>query len=302
MRSTNPLITACGAAVAIFGICGTAPAETADMPKGLSASKPATTGSTDVATSNFESAVKPVQDKEKDKDTTEAKISAGGLFTAGNTQSRAITSGATFRLRRGDNQLSIVGAGNYASARPQGETATKRTVQNVQGKARYDRFLTPVVALFGSASARNDRFQGLDLRLNLDPGVALYVVDEKTRQLWTEMGYDYQHDIRNPAALQTARLTDPTLAATEDRHSCRAFVGYNDTLNSNVSMTTGLELLQAVVRTENRRINWDIALNAAVAGKLSVATTFTLRYDHHPLPGIKNTDAIEAVSLVYTLM
>ena len=285
--------------LAVGSCCGVAAAEE-DLAQGLAKSKTATSGTTDVATSTFEAGTKP---NEEDKDTTEAKISAGGLFTSGNAQSTSITSGANFRLRRSQNQLTAAAAANYASARPQGETTTKKTVENFQGKTRYDRFISPVFVLFGSASLRSDRFQGLDLRLNLDPGFALYVVDTKTRQLWSELGYDYQHDVRNEAALlDAARLKNLTLSKTEDRHSGRLFLGYNDSFNQNVSVSTGLEFLQALAHTQNRRLNWDISLSSAIAGKLSAATTFTLRYDHNPLPGIKHTDAIESVSLVYTLM
>jgi putative salt-induced outer membrane protein len=299
MRQWRSIGVALGTTLAVSLFCEISRAEEDNLAKGLSSSKPATTGSTDVATSNFEAGAKS---SEEAKDTTEAKISAGGLFTAGNAQSTSMTSGANFRLRRSENQLTAAAAANYATARPQGEAATRKTVENFQGKTRYDRFLTPVLAMFGSASLRSDRFQGLDLRLNLDPGVALYAVDTKTEQLWSELGYDYQHDIRNQTALDAARLKDPTLSKTEDRHSGRLFIGYNDSFNKNVSISTGIEFLQALAHTENRRINWDISLSSAIAGKLSVANTFSLRYDHNPLPGIKTTDAIESVSLVYTMM
>ena len=299
MNFKGSLGSALLAGVTISSFCAVSRAEGEVLAKGLTSSKTATSGSTDVATSTFEAGAKP---DEEAKDTTEAKISGGGLFTAGNAQSTSITSGANFRLRRSENQFTAAAAANYATARPQGEPSTRKTVENFQGKSRYDRFLTPVVALFGAASLRSDRFQGLDLRLNLDPGVAFYAVDTKTSQLWSEIGYDYQHDIRNQTALDVARVKDPTLPKTEDRHSGRLFLGYNDSFNKNVSISTGLEFLQALAHTENRRINWDISLSSAIAGKLSVANTFSLRYDHHPLPGIKTTDAIESVSLVYTLM
>lgn len=269
------------------------------LAKGLSTSKPATTGTTNVATNTFEAAAKL---EEEAKDTTEAKVSAGGLFTAGNAQTVSVTSGANFRLRRGMNQLTAAAAANYARARPQGQPESKKTVENFQAKTRYDRFFTAVLAGFGSASLLSDRFLGLDMRLNLDPGIAFYAVDTKTTQLWSEIGYDYQHDVRNQTALDVGRQKDPTLGKTDDRHSGRFFIGYRDSFNESVSLSTGLELLQALSRTENRRVNWDISLQSALAGKLSIANTFTLRYDHNPLPGIKTTDAIESVSLVYTLM
>ncbi len=255
----------------VFGAlayCGVGFAED-DLATGLQKSKTATSGSTDVATNTFEAGAKLGDEA---KDTTEAKINAGGLFTSGNAQSTSITSGANFRLRRSENQLSAAAAANYAAARPQGETATRKTVENFQAKTRYDRFVTPVFALFGAASFRSDRFQGLDARLNLDPGFAFYVLDTKTTQLWTEIGYDYQHDVRNQTALVTARLKDPTLQKSEDRHSGRLFLGYNDSFNKNVSLSTGIEMLQALAHTENRRINWDTSLSSSLAGKLSIAT------------------------------
>lgn len=287
----------------ISGVCtysGRSWAQSSDvLAKGLVASKPASTGSTTVATNTFEAANKLEGEA---NDTTEAKLSAGGLFTAGNAQTVSVTSGLNFRLRRGMNQLSLAAAANYARAKPQGQVESKKTVENFQGKTRYDRFVTEVLAGFGSASFLSDRFLGLDARLNLDPGLAFYAVDSKNTQLWLELGYDYQHDVRNSSALEAARANDAGLTKTEDRHSGRAFVGYRDSFNSNVSLSTGLEFLQALTHTENRRVNWDVSIQSAIAGKFSVANTFTLRYDHHPLPGIKNTDAIESVSLVYTLM
>jgi putative salt-induced outer membrane protein len=146
----------------------------------------------------------------------------------------------------------------------------------------------------------------LDLRLNLDPGVAYYFIDEKPVQLWTELGYDYQYDLRTVDAVRAANATlaegDERLSRKEDRHSGRLFVGYVTAFNDQVSLTSGLEYLQALVDTENWRLLADIGINATLSGKLSLSTTLTVRYDHNPLPEIKNTDTIESVSLVYTLL
>ena len=59
-------------------------------------------------------------------------------------------------------------------------------------------------AVFGAVSARHDRFQGLELRINLDPGVSYYFIDEEKQQLWLEGGYDFQHDIRRDDAIADA--------------------------------------------------------------------------------------------------
>lgn len=277
--------------------------DTAPMAKGLSASKTATSGSTEVATSGYEAPAKI--DDEKANDTTVAKIAGGALMASGNSRSMATTASGTFRLRRTQNQLSVAAAANYATARPAGEKTMQKTVENYQAKSRYDRFIAKHVALFGAASLRKDRFQGLDWRLNLDPGFAYYLLDIKTTQLWTEIGYDYQYDVRTRDALAKANAGLPTqdrLERTQGRHSGRLFLGYNDTFNEHVGLMTGFEYLQALAASENWRLVADAGINATLSGKLSISTTFALRYDHNPLPGIEKVDTIESVNLVYTLL
>lgn len=280
-------------------------ADNADpMAKGLMAPKAAAVGATEVAGSGFESQAKP--DTALANDTTEAKISAGALATSGNARSLSMTSAGTLRLRRGKNQLSVAAAMNYAKARPVGEKRMQQTVENYQAKTRYDRFVAEHVAVFGALSLRKDKFQGLDVRLNLDPGVAYYFIDKKPTQLWTELGYDYQYDLRTLDAVRTANeaITDPSLRLSrkQDRHSGRLFLGYISAFNDHVAVTSGIEYLQALAATENWRLVADAGINASLSGKFSLSTTVTMRYDHNPLPGIKNVDSIESVSLVYTLL
>jgi putative salt-induced outer membrane protein YdiY len=49
-------------------------------------------------------------------------------------------------------------------------------------------------------------------------------------------------------------------------------------------------------------LNWDVALTSKIAGNFSLATTFTLKYDHHPLPDVEKLDTLTALSLVYQLL
>lgn len=271
---------------------------------GLAAPKTATTGSTEVATSSFEGQAKP--EVKASNDATEAKLSAGALVTTGNARAMSTTAAGTFRLRRSENQLSVAAALNYAKSKPPTETRMATTAENYQGKARYDRFVSKHVALFGALSLRKDEFQGLDVRLNLDPGVAYYFIDDKPVQLWTELGYDYQYDLRTLDAVRAANATlavgDEQLSRKQSRHSGRLFVGYVTAVNDNVSLTSGVEYLQALTETENWRLVADAGINATLSGKLSLSTTLTVRYDHNPLPKLQKTDTIESVNLVYTLL
>ena len=73
-------------------------------------------------------------------------------------------------------------------------------------------------------------------------------------------------------------------------------------MNEHVTFNTGLEYLQGIPETERWHLNWDVGLSSAIGGDFSLATTFSLKYDHAPLPAVKKIDTVTAVSLVYTLL
>jgi len=155
------------------------------QPESLLKGNKATEGNTDVASSGFEM---PYHAKPDSKDATEFVISAGGLASAGNSRSLAVTSAGKFRLRRGSDQLGAGISANYAESAIDKGQGLQTTVENFQGKLRYDRFLAGSFAAFGALSARHDRFQGLDLRISLDPGFSYYLIDQAEQQMWLEAG------------------------------------------------------------------------------------------------------------------
>ncbi len=267
---------------------------------GLMQQSSASSGSTEVGGGGFAAATKPA---EESKDATELKISAGGLLATGNTRSMSGTTALALRVRRTDNQLSADAAANYAQAAPSPDEDRVTTVENLQGKLRYDRFVTGSLAGFVALTARRDRFQGLNLRLNLDPGFAYYVIDEAKTQLWAEAGYDLQYDVRRDSAREEALASTGQLPdKTETRHSARVFVGYSNALSEMVTFKTGVEYLQGLPETQYWRLNWDSALSSQIGGNFSVATSLSVRYDNAPLPTKESTDVLTAVSLVYTLL
>ncbi|MGC4093308.1 MAG: DUF481 domain-containing protein [Polyangiaceae bacterium] len=257
----------------------------------------ASSGKSDITSETFDSTKKPAEAK----DTTEAKIVAGGLLATGNSRSLAATALGSVRTRRGANEASAAVAVNYGRAAKPGEDM-ETTVENYQGKLRYDRFVTDNLAAFLSLSGRKDRFQGLTLRLNLDPGVAYYFIDDPKQQLWGEAGYDLQFDVRRNDAINAAAATGVVLDKADTRHSARLFAGYRNNVNEHVTFNTGLEYLQGLPDTEYWRLNWDVGLTAALGSRFSLATTFALRFDNHPLPNVKELDTLSSVNLVYQLL
>jgi putative salt-induced outer membrane protein len=270
----------------------------AQRPSGLLAQAPATSGSTEVAKEGFQ-AVGARPAPEESKDTATLKLTFGGFLSQGNSRTIALTGAADYFIRRGESAFSALGAVNYGrSAAGDGE-AYATTVENYQGRLRYDYFFATSVAGFFSVSARRDRFQGLDLRLNLDPGFAYYFVDEKSQRLWAELGYDLQYDLRNQDFIDAALPV--VIEDSEVRHNIRGFFGYDNQLTEALKFAAGLEYLQNVTAAENARLNFDAGLTAQVNQDFSIGTTVSIKFDNNPLPGVQKMDLIMALNLVYTM-
>lgn len=295
MIRISSLTPACASALLL-----TSTAFAQSLPQGASEQKPASEGKTQVANQGFQAAARPGEDK----DVSEAQLAAGGLITEGNSKQLALTGAATFKLRRGKSQYSAAAALNFAraSSKDTPQQGMQTTVENLQGNARYDYFFAEHWSAFLSVSAWRDRFQGLDLRLNLDPGIAYYLIAEKKQQLWFEGGYDLQYDIRRDAEIEAAAAEGQALAKTDVTHSARLFAGFQNKVNERVGFSTGLEYIQSVETLHKWRLNWNAALTSNIAGRFSTAVTLSLRYDNAPLPGVQTTDILTAFNLVYALM
>lgn len=269
---------------------------------------PATSGSTDIAKGGYVTSTAQPSDEDP-KEATTFNIAGGGLFSAGNSKTVAFTSSANFRMRRDEHQLSVAGVANYAKAAKKGE-GMETTVENYQGLLRYDYFFNDKVSLFLQSTGRYDRFQGLDLRLNIDPGVAYYFINTKLHRLQGELGYDFQYDIRrNEARVQP--LPDdapagtpplPLLDKTQALHNSRLFVGYENSLRKEASIIASGEYLQNFADFDRFRLIFTVGLKSNLSDKLAIATTYTLRYENKPLPTVEKSDQIAAINLVYTFL
>jgi putative salt-induced outer membrane protein len=273
----------------------------AEQPSALSNQAPASAGTTQVAQTGFQQAAERPGDEFKDS--SRLKLSAGGFLSTGNARSLSLTASGDYFLRRLENQFEITAAANYGRSAVGSSGPTNPTVANYQARARYDRFFTSQIAGLIGVSALRDRFQGLDLRLSIDPGVAYYFIDQKSQRFWTELGYDLQYDVRRQEFIDAAALETPpvVLNETEVRHNVRLFVGYDNQVSQAVKFNLGVEYLQNVQAAKNARVNVDAGLTSQLSGNFSVAATVSVRYDHNPLPGVEKTDVISALNLVYTL-
>ena len=305
MRSAIGLLAA---SFCVFAARDALAADPPTMPAETVKANTATKGATDVAKGGFATGGLPAEDDPRHA--TEASVAAGGLFSSGNARTVALTTAGKLKVRRDEHQFGLQLAANFARAGKKGESV-ETSVENYQGLLRYDYFFTQSIAAFLQASARRDRFQGLNLRANIDPGLAYYVINTKKQVLRAEGGYDLQYDVRRDASrTQTpepaapgapAPAPLPLLDKTQTLHNIRLFAGYENKLYKEVSMVTGLEYLQNVSDLGTYRLVFDIGIKSSVANNLAVAMTYTMRYENKPLPSVETTDSIASVNLVYTL-
>lgn len=241
-------------------------------------------------------------------DATTIAVSAGGLLTTGNSRTLALTGSGAFDTRFGANGVGASLLGNYGQGAPLGSPITA-SAENLQGRLRYDRYFLEQASAFLLLTGRHDRFQGLDLRLNVDPGVKYLFVKSKPQALWGELGYDFQYDVRRDDARAVVDADkNPVLDAsgapvlldkTKVDHSGRAFVGYRQAFNKEVTFSAGLEYLQSVVASTRWRLNFEALLAAKIAGGLAFGFGVTTRYDHDPLPQKTEIDSAASASLIY---
>jgi putative salt-induced outer membrane protein len=325
MSTSHRIVSTAGLALGLViasfspGLAWAAPPEEPNVPTGTASQGNASSGSTELGTGDKFSTAKDVGTDDAEapadphaNDATEFDISLGGIFSTGNSRSLALTGLSNFRLRRTIHQFSASLAGNYGAT---GIVDTRRyetTVGNVQGLVRYDVFFAKRWTAFLQTTARHDTFQGLELRLNVDPGVAFYALNKTKHRLWFEAGYDFQYDLRTDEArvlvdadgnpvldMNGDTQIDPNIDPFLLNHAARLFAGYSNKLSDKVSFDTGLEYLQSVILARRMRLNYLAAINTQLAERFSLAVTFTLRYENDPLPGVRKLDTISAFSLAY---
>jgi putative salt-induced outer membrane protein len=241
-------------------------------------------------------------------DGTSVSVSAGGVSTTGNSRLLALTANGIFEKRFNRNGVGLSLLANYGRSAAPGESI-KTTTENLQGRMRYDRYVMDEASFFLITTGRHDRFQGLDLRLNIDPGFKYLFLKEQVNALWAEGGYDFQYDLRRNDARQVldpsgAPVVDAAgnpilLARTATDHSTRLFAGFRHGFNEQVTLAAGLEYLQSVVDSARNRINFDALFAAKVGGGLALGVGFGARYDHAPLPGKEKLDTTANLSLIY---
>ena len=236
-----------------------------------------------------------------------ATAEAGAVITTGNSENTNLTGGIKVSRRTGDNKLEIAGAAAYAEASTSfatdlngngtigpNEISTKKSVtaEALEGKLRYDRFLTDANSLYIAAIARRDLPAGKRFVASLQAGYSRQLYKTAKHEVVGELGYDFSYE-------QLVGTIDPTTMQETDNtlsiHSARAFLGYKGAVSDTTTVDASFEYLgnintlDTVYGTksgffDDSRINASAGVTAKVGKDLSLNITYAIKFDNVPAP------------------
>ncbi len=235
----------------------------------------------------------------------------GVLFTAGNSSTLALSSGANLELKKLKNRFRFEFVGNVAAgdANLDGKFDFSGDDSEVSGlflgaNTRYDRFVVPGASLYILGGAFHDPFQHLTVRPHVQLGVSKEIVKNDKHLLVGEVGADYAMEMYgyydslkyNPDGV-AAPGTNPTHII-----SGRLYLKYGLTLAPNLLFSQEVEGLPGGTTDPERRfsarLNSITALNVQITKGVGLKFGLTGAFNFTPPEGTKPYDIATTVNLV----
>ncbi len=224
---------------------------------------------------------------------------AGLILTTGNARTTTLSAGAKASRKAGKNKFELDVGGAFArsslfiadDADSSGdidaneyERLSQTTARMLEGKARYDRFLSDADALYISLQGLTNKPAGKEFTGGGQLGYSRTAFKNDKHSLVTEAGYDYSYE-------------KPVTGDGWSNHSLRAFAGYESKLTKDSGFDASVEALfnvnefdvptrpmDPVGAFEDARVNTQLALTTKLFEDISFRFGFGARYDNVPSP------------------
>jgi hypothetical protein len=238
-----------------------------------------------------------------------ASAEASLIATTGNSRATTLSGGAKAERKDGPNKVAGEVNGNYArSTIPAGRdldmngtidndseiAETKATTaKNALGKLRYDRFLTESNSLYVSGQIGFDKPAGKDLFGGGQVGYSRQLYKTPRHEAKGEVGYDLTYE-------------NLTIGPSMTIHSARVFAGYKGglrfettadgkeeattTAEASVEGLFNVNTLEVATGDhsagpfEDTRINGMVGVTTKLLKNISLAVSFTAKFDNVPAP------------------
>jgi putative salt-induced outer membrane protein YdiY len=242
----------------------------------------------------------------------EAELAAelGGAWSAGNTDTRTVTTSYSAAYRFHRNQISSKGGlilgsakldadGDGTLSELEREADRVETARKAQALVRYDRFMTERGSLYSLAGAYTDPYAGYDSRYNAQWGYSHLVFakrDGPEQELaitlvHAELGFDLARE-------DYAEGVEPEIAW---KPSARAGLTLQQRITPGLTLTDELEVFVNVRDPGDTRLVNALGLSNQLSEQMSVKLSYKLAHDTDPVEGYVKADHVGLVTLVATV-
>jgi putative salt-induced outer membrane protein len=166
-----------------------------------------------------------------------------------------------------------------------GSTNGVTTAEQLNASVKGIRDLTPRVDVFVDGGYLRNRFAGYDSLLSGDAGVGYKLLLGPVHELRAELGVGYVHE-------------NQLVGDNRSYANARAGLGYKWQFSKTAGFTNDLSYLYDLSDSANWIVSEKADLTAALTSIFSLKASYTLLYNHEPVPTFKRTDAATAVALV----
>jgi putative salt-induced outer membrane protein len=215
------------------------------------------------------------------KEGWQGTVALGYLQTTGNSNTSTANGKALIGYKAGNWQDSILVQDLKASQEG------VLTAENFEADGQSDYNLDPDNYLFGNLDYLRDVFSGYERRTSVVVGVGHRLVNSPTQQLDVDVG----------AGRRQTRYTTGFPSSEEWVERMAASYLWKFTGTSNIT-----ETLSVVHGSSNTLTQSVTAVTANLVNSFALSFSYTVSHNSGVLPGFKKTDAITALSLVYTFV
>ena len=215
-------------------------------------------------------------------------------FVAAHGNSDAETANAKIEVVREINKwkYTLATTGLY------GKSAGTTTAQHVDGRFQTDHAFSERAFWFGAVRYEDDRFSGFDYQTTVTTGLGRKFLDSDTAKLSIQVGTGYRAlrpelIVRDPV---TGAVTARVLGERDNDVVVNGALSYSYAINDHTKVLDSLLTESGRANTLTRN---DLSLEVKMIRTLAVSLGVSVRRNSAPQPGLKTTDTLTTVNLVY---
>jgi putative salt-induced outer membrane protein len=220
-----------------------------------------------------------------------SRSEVGFVAARGNTTTE--TANAKFQIERESQKWknTLAAGGLY------GRASEVESAQRWDARYQVDHFIRSNTFWFVSGRYEEDRYSGFDYQGTASAGLGRKFFDTEITKLMAQVGLGYRS--LRPEELvrdESDVVIDRIPGERSEDMVVNAAVTFEHSFNENTRVLNSLLVESGEANTATRN---DLALQVKMTEVLALSLGLSVRNNSEPLPGLKNTDTLTTVNLVY---